>query len=263
MLSAIPLMAVYQGDRVMIGHSGIEALAGYSAAFMVTMVPGLIAARAGHSLMLPLFSSILRQGRPLQRRFALMAEATTIFAALYLALFVVAGGQIVALAFGHAYQGLDSVVAWLAAMWAIRMLQAVPGMALMAAGETKPFLAAGLIRAAALPVALYAARNGAGLAAIAAIGCAAEAMSLLYVALRLERLERGLGAILMVRALFLVPSALTAVLTANAVGSGALWSMLAAVATQCALLAAGVAVMPAVLARVRRAMSTHALAGAD
>ncbi|MGL4395913.1 MAG: oligosaccharide flippase family protein, partial [Hyphomicrobium sp.] len=57
LLSALPLIAVYQGDRFIIAHaSGMESLAAYTSAFMITMVPGLIAARVGHALMLPLFA---------------------------------------------------------------------------------------------------------------------------------------------------------------------------------------------------------------
>ncbi|MGE5265728.1 MAG: oligosaccharide flippase family protein, partial [Deltaproteobacteria bacterium] len=41
-LSAFPLTAVYHGDRIVVGKFiGIEELAGYSAAFLVAMVPGL------------------------------------------------------------------------------------------------------------------------------------------------------------------------------------------------------------------------------
>ena len=73
LISALPLIAVYQGDRAIIGRLyGVEALAAYSAAFMITMVPGLLAARAGHALMLPLFSDTLRQGGAL--RSALCAD---------------------------------------------------------------------------------------------------------------------------------------------------------------------------------------------
>ncbi|MEQ1718645.1 MAG: oligosaccharide flippase family protein [Hyphomicrobium sp.] len=253
LLSALPLIAVYQGDRAIIGRVvSIEALAAYSAAFMLTMVPGLLAARAGHALMLPLFSNILRQGKPLGRRFALMSEATSILAALYLTVFIIAGGTLVAMTFGSAYRDLDAVVAWLAAMWAMRMLQAVPGMALMAAGETKPFLAAGLIRAAVLPIVLYAALQGASLASMAAIGCAGEALSLLYVALRVERLEEGLGRSLMTRALFLLPAALGAELAASVAHHGLVLVTLTATSTALGVLAVGVSVMPSVRARVRR-----------
>lgn len=257
LLSALPLIAVYQGDRAIVGRlAGVEALAEYSAAFMITMVPGLIAARAGHALMLPVFAAVGRQKEPLQRSFATMAEATSILAAVYVGVFIVAGGKLLALAFGPAYRGLDGVVGWLAAMWAMRMMQAVPGMALMAAGETKPFLIAGLIRASVLPVVFHRAAHGASLEEIAAIGCGGEALSLLYVALRLRRVEPGLCTILLSRALFVIPAALAASLTVDAIGGGALvWTMICASGLALAMLAAGCAVMPAMRALARRAIA--------
>lgn len=252
LISALPLIAVYQGDRAIIARLyGVETLAAYSAAFMITMVPGLLAARAGHALMLPLFSDTLRQGGALRSRFALMSEATVLLAALYLAAFVIGGGQLLTLAFGKSYAGFGDVVAWLAVMWSLRMLQAVPGMALMAAGETKPFLVAGIIRASVLPLVLYAALNGAALATLATFGCAGELCSLLYVSLRLESVERGLGRILLLRALFLIPAAIVGLTFALAAFTGPGRIFLAMIGALAMLAATGAAVMPALRAQIR------------
>lgn len=252
LLSALPLAAVYQGDRAIIGRlAGMEALAAYSAAFMITMVPGLLAARAGHSLMLPVFASTLRDGRRLSSRFAALTEATTVFAALYLSVFIVSGGQLLPLAFGSAYSGYDGLIAVLAAMWAMRMIQAVPGMALMAAGHTKPFLVAGLIRAVALPGALYAAVHGSPLWVIAAAGCAGELASLLYISFRLERLQVGLAAVVLTRSLFLVPVAVLAQAVSH-LGAGLAWTAAEAALISTLVLACGIGLMPGLLAQTRR-----------
>lgn len=189
----------------------------------------------------------------------MMAEATSILAAVYVSLFIIAGGRLLTIAFGPAYHGLDGVVAWLAAMWAMRMLQAVPGMALMAAGETKPFLIAGLIRASVLPIIFHRAAQGASLEEIAAIGCIGESLSLLYVALRLQRLERGLCAILLSRAIFLIPAAVTASLAAYAVPGGLVLIMTCASAMALGLLAIGVGVMPSLRALLRSAIALRSL----
>ena len=259
LLSALPLAAVYQGDRAIIGRlAGMEPLAVYSAAFMITMVPGLLAARAGHALMLPIFSATLRDGRQLLSRFAVMTEATAILAALYLALFIVAGGQLLPLAFGSAYGGHEQLIAVLAGMWAIRMIQAVPGMALMAAGQTKPFLVAGLIRAASVPAALYAALHDAPLAVIAATGCAGELASLLYVSWRLERLQQGLASIVLTRSLFLVPVAVAALVIAQ-LGTNLAWTAAEAGLALTLVLACGIGIMPGVLAQTRRLVQQSAV----
>lgn len=260
LLSALPLAAVYQGDRAIIGRiSGMEQLAAYSAAFMMAMVPGLLAARAGHALMLPVFSASLRDGKSLKQDFGIMTEITAIAAALYLSVFIIAGGKLLPVAFGSAYAGHQTLLAVLAAMWALRMIQAVPGMALMASGQTKPFLVAGIIRAAALPLALYLALHHASLAEIAAAGCAGELASLLYVSQRLERVQAGLRTIILSRTLFLVPAAIASLLMAS-LDNGLVWSILFAALTALALLGSGIAVMPGLLPHARR-IAMEAVAG--
>ncbi len=153
--SALPLIAVYHGDRMIIGRlQGLEAVAGFTAAFMVTMAPGVIAAKVCHALMLPMFSSAQRKGRGFDRSFFEMTELAVVAAALYLAAFVIAGERLLPIVFGSNYSDLGAVTAWLAAMWSLRIVQAVAGMALMSTGATKPFLVAGIIRAHALPCVL-------------------------------------------------------------------------------------------------------------
>lgn len=260
LLSAFPLVAVHQGDRMIVAHlSGVEALASYTAAFMATMVPSLIAARAGHALLLPLFSSAIRSNKNLTSKFKLATEATTVLAALYLAVFIVCGGALLPLAFGPNYSGLGPLTAWLAAMWALRMLQAVPGMALLAHGATKPFIAAGIIRALALPVIAVAAHRGASLALIAAIGCLFEAASLAYVAWRINRLRPGLGLIFLWRSAYLVPVALASMLAA-ATGPVAPHAVVLTTAmTLLAVAGSGLALMPALNALTRRTLQERRL----
>ncbi len=252
LLSALPLIAVYQGDRLIIGRlAGMEALAAYTACFMLTMVPGLLAAKAGHALMLPLFSDALRRGRTLVSRFRVMAEVITLGAALYLVFFIIAGETVLPVVFGSHYSGLGAVTAWLAAMWALRMIQAVPGMALMAAGHTKPFLVAGLVRASVLPFALWTAIDGATISTIAFIAFFGECLSLFYVAARLESLEATTGRLLMARAFFLLPAALLAVLAQGAAGMS-LWKIAIALgASTAAVIGVGITIMPALRAQVR------------
>lgn len=190
--SAFPLIAVYQGDRLIIGRMfGMEELAGYTAAFMITMVPALIAAKVGNALMLPLLSEYKKNATAFRHYYLTMTEAVAALAACYLGLFLIAGGEIVRVAFGEGYSGLQTVVSWLAAMWALRMLQAAPGMALMALGDTKPLFWAGSIRALGVIMALWAAMNGHGLAGIAAAGFFAELASLFYVAIRVRNSRRN------------------------------------------------------------------------
>jgi O-antigen/teichoic acid export membrane protein len=214
-VSAFPLLAVTQGDRIIIGRLlGMEALAGFTVAFLVTMVPSLLAARIGHALLLPLLAGAQDRPEVFAARFRIMCEATVLTAACYLAFFLCAGGATIAMAFGAGYQGLQAIAAWLALMWGLRMLQAAPGLALMALGTTRPLLTAGLLRAAALALALGAALAGFGLEGVAAAGVLGETASLLYVAWRADRAVRGLARVFLGRCLVLVPAAFSALVIA-------------------------------------------------
>ncbi|KAB2847409.1 MAG: oligosaccharide flippase family protein [Hyphomicrobiaceae bacterium] len=189
-LSAFPLMAVFQGDRAIVGHFlGMEALAAYTAAFSVTMVPALVASKVGFSLVLPLLSEARSDAATFRRRVSLLSEATALLAAGYSIAFIIAGDHLLEIAFGKAYKGLGTLVSALAVMWAVRMLQAVPGTALMAIGQTKPYLTAGLIRASAIVLALAIALSGGDVVWIAASGTIGEILSFEYISWKLARVR--------------------------------------------------------------------------
>jgi O-antigen/teichoic acid export membrane protein len=207
-----------------------------------------------------MFSETLRLGRPIDSRFRLLSEATVLASALYLSGFIIAGQALLPLLFGANYAGLGAVTGWLAAMWALRMIQAVPGMALMAKGLTKPFAVAGFIRAGALPFALYAAWHGQPIATIAAIGCLFELNSLLYIAACSEKLAYGLGRGLVWRALFLVPVAIASWLIAAIAPAGTAMVLLAALSMMMLACATALVVMPMLRAEVRRLIAGPAAA---
>jgi O-antigen/teichoic acid export membrane protein len=195
-LSAFPMFAVYQGDRLFVGKFyGMETLAGFSVAFLFTMVPALIAAKVGHALMLPLLSSERKYPHSFASRYASLSSVTALAAALYLIMFGIAGGSIVPYAFGAQYQELGALTGWLALMWVVRMIQVVPGMAVMAHGETQPFLIAGLIRACTLPIALILALYQFKVEILAAAGALGEFASLIYIVLRAGRIDARLPGI--------------------------------------------------------------------
>ena len=230
LLSALPLIAVYQGDRLIVARLlGIEALASFSAAFMLTMVPGLLAARVSHALALPLLAQARGDKNLFLRRCRLTGEASLLFAAGYVTVFVVAGEVLVRLAFGPSYGGLGAVSAWLAAMWGVRMIQAPAGMALMAEADTRPLLIAGIVRAFALLPAFGFAYAGYGLASVAAAGVLGELVSLLYVSGVLGKRWPGLAGASLTDGLLLMAVA------AGALGAG---HLLAANATALVRIAA-------------------------
>ena len=263
-LSAFPLVVVYQGDRVIVGRLlGMDALAAYSAAFMVAMVPGLLAAKVGQALILPLLSSIRDDKEAFRQRYLLTFEGACIVASAYLVAFVVAGGEVLALAFGKNYQGLGGVIAWLAAMWALRMVQSVPGMVLMATGDTRPLLVAGIIRACALVLVIAAAHAGWGLSGIAAAGVVGEFAAIAYVLARTARDTRGLALKTVLRTVYPMATGLVA---AGCIAifpmTGSLWLSLPVALVLCtSAVLGGLAVMPAIRTFIELHLRDDAAAG--
>lgn len=269
LLSALPLVAVYHGDRIVIGRVfDMSAVGAYSAALMLTMVPALLVSRVAHALMLPVFSKKVRDGVSMRQAFCGMTELIVVLASCFAVLFGVAGGKILVVAFGDAYSGLGTLVAAFAAMWAIRMTQAVPGMALMAHGQTRPFAIAACIRALALPFVALAALAHQDLATLAAIGAVFEVASLIYIALRLDRTERGLAADFVKRAAFLLPVvSIAALWRLDAIGTAPWSEVVSGIASAGLTAALAVVMMPSLRAMAVRyltaAMARGAVARAD
>lgn len=261
LLSALPLMAVFSGDRMIIGKLfGMEALASYSVAFMMTMVPGLLAAKVANALMLPLLASAQGHNHVFGYRFTVLTEVTVLAAALYLALFVIAGGKILPLAFGDHYRDLDQLVGCLAVLWAVRMVQSVPGMALIARGTTRPLLTAGIIRASALVLAFGAAIGGWGVIGTAAAGVAGELATLAYITWRVEHIRPGLAMIFLGRVAMLAVAALAAFAAAGALppGTGVVTAVAAALVVTGCMLGAAVLALPG-LKTLLQSMHTRSL----
>ena len=254
LLSAIPLLAVFQGDRAIVTrYEGVEALAGYTVAFLMTMVPATLAVRIGLPLMLPLLSGDATTPARRNERFTLMFEVTVLAASLYLAGFLMLGGEAVRLAFGHNYAGYNAVTGALALMWALRLLQAPFGAFLMAAGDNRPLLVAGIIRALALGPTLLVAHWGMSLATLGICGAGGEFCALLYFAWWLRRDHAALSLMVLTRTSFL---ALTLCITAPFWAGG--WAglalpVMAGLAAGVALfvIASAAAIMPSTRAELR------------
>jgi O-antigen/teichoic acid export membrane protein len=188
--SAWPHAATYYGERAIIGRwLGMEALAGYSLAFLLTSAAGIITARIGQALVLPLLASAKDDATTFTRRFVGMLELHIIAAAVLATATIAGGNGVMRLFFGKQYWAYGVVLGWLSVLWAIRIAQSMPSLALMAKGNTGAFFWATLLRATAVLPVLWAAMQGARLETLVAIAIAGELASLAayLVALRNQR----------------------------------------------------------------------------
>ncbi len=183
-LSALPLVAVYQGDRILIGrYLGMDAIAAFSAAFMLTMVPGLLVAKTANALLLPLLAEVKSKPAVLRQRLRLLLIGTGVLALVYVVAFAVFGGPLLALGFGPSYGGLGLLVALLAVIWGLRMVQVVPNLALMALARNEVLLAAGMLRALGLLPVYLVVTMGGSLVAVVIVGFLAELLASAYLAI--------------------------------------------------------------------------------
>lgn len=245
MLAALPMIAVNQFDRIVIGrYLGMEDLAAYTAVFMITSAPGVILIKVANSLMLPLLAEFQDDQPRFSRRFHTLSEIVVVATCLYLVFFVVAGGPFVQFAFGANYAGLGLLTALLASAWSARILALAAGVALMAKGDTKSSLMAVTIRASSLFIALYAAFAGYGLTGIAAAGIAGDVLSISYLTWRAGTTGKGHAAFLAERTLFILPVALMASLTAEVVTGNRALTLVALLVLSLSVVAVAVVTMP-------------------
>ena len=228
--SAWPHAATYHGERVIIGRwLGMEALAGYSVAFLLTSAAGLIAARIGQALVLPLLAAAKDDAALFARRFTGMLEMHVIAAAVFATVTIAGGNAVMRIFFGKQYWAYGVVLGWLAVLWAIRIVQSVPSLALMAQGHTAAFFWATLLRATAVGPVLVAATQGAGIETIVGIAIVGECASLLVylAALRdkpallracLPRMAWVLAAIVIAGLMPTMPNTLTGLALASSLG---------------------------------------------
>ncbi|MEZ5923329.1 MAG: oligosaccharide flippase family protein [Hyphomicrobiaceae bacterium] len=193
LISAVTLLAVFQGDRVIVGRVfGMEVLAAYSVVFVLTMVPAALVGRAGTSLLLPIFAVLDRQPELRRTRLLLSVELAVVVAALYLVVLTMLGGEVIAFIFGPNYAGLGTLAAVLAGMWALRMAQTPLTSLMLAAGRPHLLTVGGFVRASAIVMAVAVAALGGSLVAIAATGVVGEALAMAYHVLQVRRIEPSL-----------------------------------------------------------------------
>ena len=205
LLSAIPLVAVLQGDRIIVAQFfTLDHVAAYSVAVMITMLPTLLASRVSQTLFLALLASANHLPTLFRGRYRVMLDAMTFFVIVYAVGFWCLGGPLVATVFGDNFSGLGNLTAVLAMIFALRTLQSVPTAVLLARGETMAHLGIGIVRAFGLLLALAVAIRGEDLVAVAAAGIVGELAALMLITYAMARQRGELAGPLMRRALLLV-----------------------------------------------------------
>jgi O-antigen/teichoic acid export membrane protein len=177
--NAILMFGYQQGDQVLIGaHYSMAALAQYSLAVSITMIPGYMFQYVVNTVMLPLLSQVQDEPAKYHRRYLFCAELSTV-AGVLMACFLILGGDLVIVAaFGQKYAGSGAIVGWLAVANAFRIIRAVPTLAAMARGDTINNIVSNLYRVSSLALAALAIFSGKSILWVAACGVFGEMLAL-------------------------------------------------------------------------------------
>ncbi len=201
-INGLLLFGIMEGDRFFIGSAHrlfsrsnytLTDLGVYSVAFALTQAPSSIANNVCSSLFLPLLSRAQGLRTQFERRYLACTQVVSLIAAVVATGFIVAGGRVVTLVYGHKYAAAGVFIGWLSAMWALRILRAAPTLAALAYGDTRNALISNLARSFALVGILFVAATGRSLVWIAICGFLGELLALAVCVWRLQ-LRHGVPA---------------------------------------------------------------------
>jgi O-antigen/teichoic acid export membrane protein len=199
LINGLLMFGIFEGDRFVIGASHrlfarsiytLGDLGVYSVAFSLTMAPTMFVANVCTSLFLPLFSQAQRSAAQFNRRYSACAQVIALVAASIAIPFIIAGGKCVVLIYGQKYEAAGSIIGWLAAMWAVRMVRVTPTLGAMALGDTVNAMISNILRSTAIVGVLAAAAFGSDLKWIAISGFVGEMMATIASLARLSRRNR-------------------------------------------------------------------------
>ncbi len=195
LVNGLLMFGIFEGDRFVIGsanrifpHStyNLTDLGVYSVAFSVTMAPTMFVANVFTSLFLPLFSRAQGAVQQFQRRYLACSQLIALISVVISIPFVIAGGKLVSLVYGHKYGGAAVFIGWLAAMWALRMVRVTPTLAAISLGDTPNAMISNVLRSLALLGILVAAGVGAGVVWICISGFFGELLATVVSVYRLR-----------------------------------------------------------------------------
>jgi O-antigen/teichoic acid export membrane protein len=179
MLTALPLYAIFQGDKILVANLlSIEALAVYSAAFTLSMIAANTCTRIMTLVYLPILARLQDDRKGFTENYLVCNQLSTLLATLFSFGFIVFGGVAMALAFGPNYEGHFQLAALCGIMWGVRMLSIAPTVALLAIGNSRATLLPSVLRASVLIPTYFILESTQNLNSIVILGAIGEGIAL-------------------------------------------------------------------------------------
>jgi O-antigen/teichoic acid export membrane protein len=180
LINGLLLYGNMQGDRFAVGmRFTVSELGVYAVAGSLALVPAATLLRLSGSLLLPLLSSARNDTALFLQRMGTCSEIMALFAGVYSAVMIVSGSALVTFVFGAKYHEAGTLIAWLGAGQALRLIRCLPTNGAMSRGDSKNLMYANLFRLSGLALAFPLALAGASLVVIAACSTIGEAVALI------------------------------------------------------------------------------------
>lgn len=181
MLNGLLLFLVLNGDRMIVTNQfGHVVLGGFSAAFMLTLMPTMLVSNSMQSLLLPRMAHAQDDPPRLQRLYDATISALMLIMAAFVAGTALLGPFVMTLLFGHKYEPATPYLLPLAIMQALRVTRVAPALAAMAKAETRNPLYSNIVRVMALPMALLVAMLTGNIFWMIVSGICGEVISALF-----------------------------------------------------------------------------------
>src|SRR5207247_896458 len=146
-------------------------------AFSTVQMPAMLVANVCTSLFLPTLSRVRSARARFDQDYLACSLIICLAAAVTSGPLIFAGGWLVGLIYGPDYSSAGSVIMWLAAMQAVRIIRVTPTLGAIALGDTKNPMMSNVVRTPAFVLVLLVAAAGGPLAWIAACGLAGELLA--------------------------------------------------------------------------------------
>ena len=212
LINGFLLFGILQGDLFVIGSAdrifgenlySLETLGKYSVAFSMTFAPTMLITNISTPLFLPLLSTVQADKEIFIRRYDFVCQAITLLGGMLAITFIVSGEWFVRIIYGAKYAAnVSGLVAWLAAMQALRIIRTGPTLAAIAKGDTRNAMYSNMARSVMLIATLYIVSIGGHVSLIAASGFAGELLALVFCLWRLQR-KHGIHAIICMKLSFI------------------------------------------------------------
>lgn len=177
-VNGLLMFFILNGDRIIVLKKfGPESLGWFSAALMLTMIPGNIIAKSLQTLALPEMAKSRSNLSRSSHLYSALIATTTLLALVLMLMCFFFGHLVIDLFFGPRFHPARAFVAPLAWLNGLRLFRAAPAIRALASGDTRAPLYTNIVRLAGVPIAFAIAATTGRIEAMILAGICAELVS--------------------------------------------------------------------------------------